>query len=278
MTTLKNRMIALGFNTSPMIISYVAGPVIVERSIGEAADMLTAEPSGRSWVEAYRHYWVQFDVVGLILITVGWAPLLLPFSLTKYVGGGWANGSLIAVLVMDPAILCALVAWECWWTPVPFSPRGYILNAFSLTSAALGVLVGVAIRWTGNVKWAAAAVAVPGPGHGPARALPQPGLAIAGGLWNKVLPAKLAELLSDEAKPDAAEIFGDTISQMAQGGAMRDAIITAYGQAQHLMVIAGYGFVPPVVSSLLLWRNMNVKPYVKELEAVRERRRRAGYG
>ncbi|KAL8349282.1 hypothetical protein RB598_004918 [Gaeumannomyces tritici] len=193
---------------------------------------------------------------------------------------------------------------------------GYILNAFSLTSATLGVLVGIAIRWTSNVKWAAAAgVAVPGPGHGPARALPQPGLvrrrarhtdmtstvlaaacsrcapswppwpqsaatrspwarcctalfggigtavkqAIAGGLWNKVLPAKPAELLSDEAKPDAAEILGDMVSQMAQGGAMRDAIITTYGQAQHLMVIAGCGFVPPVVSSLLLWRNINVK-------------------
>jgi hypothetical protein len=52
---------------------------------------------------------------------------------------------------------------------------------------------------------------------------------------------------------------------MEQGGAVRDAIITAYGHVQHLMVVAGCAFVPLVVGSLLLWKNINVK----ELEAVR---------
>ncbi|KAL8388794.1 hypothetical protein RB595_008933 [Gaeumannomyces hyphopodioides] len=398
MTTLKNRMIVLGFNTSPMIISYAAGPVIAERFINEssfrwafgafsiilvgvtvpvalvfianerkakAAGILAAEPSGRSWVEACRYYWVQFDVVGLVLITVGWALLLLPFSLTTHVGGGWANGSLIAMLVMGPAILAAFVAWEYWWTPVPFFPwkylrdrtvlgscmvygfmfvsifcwdtyyfsylqvahfqditgAGYILNAFSLTSAALGVFIGVGIRWTGNVKWTAA-VGVPflvlgtgllarfrnpdssigvlvmlqvfnGVGSGLLALCGQlavmasvghneiavglalhglfggigaaVGQAIAGGLWNNVLPYKLAELLPDEAKADAATIFGDMVNQMAQGGAVRDAIIAAYGHVQHLMVIAGCAFVPLVVGSLLLWKNINVR----ELEAVK---------
>ncbi|KAL8294614.1 hypothetical protein RB597_007766 [Gaeumannomyces tritici] len=258
MTTLKNRMIALGFNTSPMIISYVAGPVIAERCIGEssfrwalassslaspspfalvlvvnerksrAAGILTAEPPGRSWVDAYR--------------PTGCSVYLRDRTV---LGGCMAYGSMFV----------SIFYWDTYYFPYlqvahsqDMAGAGNILNAFSLTSAALGVLVGVAIRWASNVKWAAAA--------GVACCTALFG-GIAGGLWNKVLPAKLAELLSDEAKPDAAEIFGDMVSQMAQGGAIRDAIITTYGQAQHLMVIAGRGFV---ASSLLLWRNINVKP------------------
>ncbi|KAI1117743.1 siderochrome-iron transporter MirB [Nemania sp. NC0429] len=87
------------------------------------------------------------------------------------------------------------------------------------------------------------------------------GLAIAGALWNNILPVKLYEFLPDDAKDQAAEIFGDIVIQLSYpiGTPIRDAIIAAYGDVQRKMVIAGAAFLPPCLLCLFLWKNINVK-------------------
>ncbi|KAI1182602.1 siderophore iron transporter mirB [Nemania serpens] len=87
------------------------------------------------------------------------------------------------------------------------------------------------------------------------------GLAIAGALWNNILPVKLYEFLPDDAKDQAGEIFGDIVIQLSypMGSPVRDAIIAAYGDVQRKMVIAGAAFLPLCLLCLFLWKNINVK-------------------
>jgi hypothetical protein len=45
-----------------------------------------------TWWQLTKTWWVQIDAVGLILLGVGWALVLLPFTLYKSAEGGWGNG------------------------------------------------------------------------------------------------------------------------------------------------------------------------------------------
>ncbi|TLD18107.1 hypothetical protein PspLS_10460 [Pyricularia sp. CBS 133598] len=391
MTTLRNRMIIFGFNTSPLIISFFTGPLIADRFLKEVnfrwafgafaiimiatttpiigvfilnerkakSVGLVREKSGRTFMESVKHYAVELDVVGLFLITIGASLLLLPFSLVNYVPGGWANGGLISMFVLGPALLAVFYIWEKKYAPVQFFPwvyltnktilgacsayglmfasifcwdtyyysylqvahslsvvdASYTINSLSLSSAILGVFIGLLIRYTGKVKWVAMA-GVPfmilgtallvrfrtpetsiavlvvlqvlvglasgvfalcsqmavmatvkhnevAPGlalHGLFGAVGAAiGQAIAGGIWNNLLPFKLMEFLPEEAKADAWTIFGDIEVQQAATGAIRDAINAAYGDMQHKMVIAGCCFTPFVIGAIWLWEDMDVR-------------------
>ncbi|OLN96236.1 Siderophore iron transporter mirB 4 [Colletotrichum chlorophyti] len=92
------------------------------------------------------------------------------------------------------------------------------------------------------------------------------GYTIAGGLWNNVLPAQLYNRLPEDAKNRTMEIFGDVIIQMsfADGDPIRDAIVGAYADVQHKMVIAGACLVPPCLACILLWKRVNIKKLEEE--------------
>jgi hypothetical protein len=92
------------------------------------------------------------------------------------------------------------------------------------------------------------------------------GLAIAGAMWNNILPAELVRRLPEASKDQAAAIFGDIVLQMsyADGTPERDAIVGAYGDVMRKMVIAGAAFMPLVLASIYIWRNVNVRKLEQE--------------
>jgi hypothetical protein len=93
------------------------------------------------------------------------------------------------------------------------------------------------------------------------------GLAIAGGLWNNILPVQLLKFLPEESKDQMLTIFGDIEVQKSypMGSPVRNAIIAAYADVQRKMVIAGAAFIPLCLICLVMWKNINVK----ELERTR---------
>lgn len=44
-----------------------------------------------TWWQLTKNWWVQIDAIGLILLGVGWAFVLLPFTLYKGAKDGWGN-------------------------------------------------------------------------------------------------------------------------------------------------------------------------------------------
>ncbi|KAI1426816.1 siderochrome-iron transporter MirB [Xylaria sp. FL1777] len=401
MTTLQNRLILFGINSTPTIATVFAGSKIADlfyyqvswrwafgafliimvvvcipvagvfiwsRRKAFQQGLIVPRVHNRTAWESVKYYVIEFDVVGMFLTIFGFSLLLLPFSLSSYAPNGWGTGYIIAMIVLGVVLLAAFVLWEKYLAPVQYFPfkflkdrtilgacglygfmfisiycwdayyqsylqvvhdesitiSGYILNAFSLTSAFIAPFVGLYTRWTGQYKWPAVIGGIPFATLGTAlliyfrkpgthvgylvmcqvfngisseiwsltaqlaimaRVTHQEiavalalwglfgsvgasiGLAIAGGLWTNILPAKLYEFLPEENKDQAGEIFGSIIVQLSypMGTPVRDAIIAAYGDVQRKMVIAGAAFLPACLLCLLLWKNINVKT----LEATR---------
>lgn len=92
------------------------------------------------------------------------------------------------------------------------------------------------------------------------------GLAIAGSMWNNILPGELLRRLPEATKANATLIFGDIVTQMSflDGTPERDAVVGAYADVQRKMVIAGACFMPLVLASIYVWRNVNVKKLEEE--------------
>ncbi|KAI1076898.1 MFS general substrate transporter [Whalleya microplaca] len=234
MTSLQNRIVMFGINSTPTIATTFAGPrisdlfytyvnfrwalgaftiilvafcipvaiifILSKRKAVRAGVFPTKVKTRSAWAST-KYYFVQFDVVGMFLITFGFALLLLPFSLAKYAPSGWKTGYIIAMIVLGVVLLTAFGIWERFFAPVAFFPykflqnrtilgacvlygamfasiycwdsyyqsylqvvhdqsitiSGYVLNAFSLTSAFIAPFCGLLIRYTGNYKWTAIA-------------------------------------------------------------------------------------------------------------------------
>lgn len=54
-----------------------------------------------TWWQLTRNWWIQIDAFGLILLGVGWALVLLPFTLYKSAKGGWENGRTLSQLSLS---------------------------------------------------------------------------------------------------------------------------------------------------------------------------------
>ncbi|KAI0465568.1 siderochrome-iron transporter MirB [Xylaria cf. heliscus] len=238
MTTLQNRLLLYGINSTPTIATVFAGSKIADLfytystfrwAFGAFIIILVAfaipvalmfiwskrkalkqgaivpRVSNRTAWESVKYYVIEFDVVGMLLTIFGFSLLLLPFSLDSYAPYGWATGYIIAMIVLGVVLLVAFVLWEKYLAPVQYFPfrflkdrtilgscglygfmflsvycwdayyqsylqvvndqsittSGYILNAFSLTSAFVGPFVGLYTWWSGQYKWPAVIGGIP---------------------------------------------------------------------------------------------------------------------
>lgn len=87
------------------------------------------------------------------------------------------------------------------------------------------------------------------------------GFAVAGGMWNNILPQQLYDRLPEGSKGMADKIFGDIRLQMsfADGTPQRAAVVGAYADVMRKMAIVGVCFMPLCLLSIYFWRNVNVK-------------------
>lgn len=92
------------------------------------------------------------------------------------------------------------------------------------------------------------------------------GIAIAGALWNNLLPQELYRRLPEDQKINAGAIFGNITLQMsfADGSPEREAIVGGYAHVMRLMVIAGACFMPLCLLSIFVWKNINVRKIEEE--------------
>ncbi|KAK2608368.1 hypothetical protein QQS21_003053 [Conoideocrella luteorostrata] len=230
MTTLRNRLILFGLQQTPIIATTFAGPRIAElfytyvdlrwpfyafciilavfatpvavvfvlsKRKAVRLGVYPLRPKDRTLYESVKHYFIEFDVVGMFLTVAGFALFLLPFQLVRTAPRGWKTGYIIAMIVVGVALLALFVVWEKYFAPVQYFPwyylkdrtilsvcmmngfmymsifcwdtyyqsylevvhfqsitdSGYILNAFAVASSFISPLIGVWIRYFGNLKW-----------------------------------------------------------------------------------------------------------------------------
>ncbi|RSL88356.1 hypothetical protein CEP52_015244 [Fusarium oligoseptatum] len=366
MTTLQNRMIMFGINTTPSIVSTFAGPKIAELflqnvnfrwAFGGFSIILVAfslpillvfflyqrkavslgvieeKATSRTIRESIVYYFWQFDVVGLLLVTVGWSLLLLPFSIARSAPQGWSTGYIIAMIVLGALVLAASVFWEKSYARIPFFPWQFLKERTVWASCLLNGLMFMSvfvweayyttlIRYTNEYKWASmAGVPFAALGSGllvhfrrpetnvgylvmcqiltgvavgiwgltaqlalmssvrhqeVAIALAMSGLfgsigvslgfTVAGALWTNIVPAKLHEALPDDSKNLTSVLFGDIREQLSypMGSPIRDAVIVAFQDAQHKMVIVGTCLVPLMLVCIFVWKNVDLRKRQQE--------------
>ncbi|KAF2124426.1 siderophore iron transporter-like protein mirB [Dothidotthia symphoricarpi CBS 119687] len=183
LTTLKNRMIIITINSTPRIAATFAGPAIGELFYTQSnfrwafgafaiilfgcsmpamglmfvmyrkalkAGLRRKQRSDRNIFQSLWYYFVQFDVVGMLLLMFGFCLFMLPFTLVSYAPNGWNTGYIIAMIVIGVLLFPAFFVWEKFFAPVQFMPWIYLKDRTIVGSCLLyGVMFISVFTWNG---------------------------------------------------------------------------------------------------------------------------------
>jgi len=86
-------------------------------------DLLKDKPkSGRTLKESAWFYVIEFDLLGVFLLTAGLSLFLLPFTIAGSAEDDWKSAHIIVMLVIGFCCLIAFALAERFLAPVPFLP------------------------------------------------------------------------------------------------------------------------------------------------------------
>ncbi|EGY22015.1 siderophore iron transporter mirB [Verticillium dahliae VdLs.17] len=178
MTSLRNRMIMFTVNGTPLICSTFAGPKIAdlfykyhnfrwafgtfailtvavalpvvivmlwEQRKAEKSGVLPKVESNRTFFQSVKHYLIEFDAVGIILVTAVFALILLPFNIVPYAPNGWKTGYIIAMEVLGVLCTPGFYVWEMYFAPVKFLPWKYLKEPTIIGSSLLYCVMFISI-------------------------------------------------------------------------------------------------------------------------------------
>ncbi|RAK98787.1 MFS siderochrome iron transporter MirB [Aspergillus ibericus CBS 121593] len=156
---LKNRGLAYAFTSSPYIITAFAGPkasddfhlswrwgfgafaiifpvvalplyFILKYNLRRAQQQGLVVPnrSDKTWWQIIWFYFIEFDIVGVLLFSIGLCVFFLPFDISSYAPHGWASGYIIAMIVVGVVMLVIFCLYEWYIAPVPLFKFGFLFN------------------------------------------------------------------------------------------------------------------------------------------------------
>ena len=96
------------------------------------AGLIPHRTSGRSRLEAIKHYLVECDIIGIVLLAGGLALFLLPFSLWSYQARGWQSPMIICMIVFGILLLIGFACYEKWLAPKTFIPYNLLTDRMVL--------------------------------------------------------------------------------------------------------------------------------------------------
>lgn len=86
------------------------------------AGLMPVSRNDRTVLQSLKHYAIEFDLLGILLIAGGLALFLLPFSLYSYQKNGWNSALVIGMLVGGIVMLILFGLWEKFLAPKTFIP------------------------------------------------------------------------------------------------------------------------------------------------------------
>lgn len=181
MTSLTNRALIYGINTTPRIVATFASPeiatgfyenlnfrwafgafaiIIAACSIPAMGTMIymfrtatkqgviTRKRSDRTFVQSLKFYFIEFDIFGVFLLCACISFLLLPYSLAPYAPKTWAAPYIIAFEVLGVVLIPIFYVWEAKLAPVQFLPFKYLKQGTIIGSCLLnGVMFMSTFIW-----------------------------------------------------------------------------------------------------------------------------------
>ncbi|EWC45669.1 hypothetical protein DRE_05230 [Drechslerella stenobrocha 248] len=115
-----------GFGVFCIILPFIFLPFVaflfVKQKAAFKAGLFTKVKSGRTFSQSLKHYAIEFDAIGMLILMVGFVLFLLPFSIAGSLPGSWARGDIIAMLTTGLALLAFFPFYEALWAPKSFIP------------------------------------------------------------------------------------------------------------------------------------------------------------
>lgn len=109
----------------------------------------TRAKSGRTIGEAIAHYVREFDLVGLLLLSTGFAFILLPFNLYTMEARGWGSAIIICFLVFGVLFATAFIVWERFFAQVKLTPWGILRDRTVFGTCMVGFMLFLSTTcWT----------------------------------------------------------------------------------------------------------------------------------
>lgn len=174
-TSLKNRMITLGFSTTPYVPNTFAGPAAAEaflngpgwrwgygvfciiipavaaplifimwlnlrraRQQGLVVERARTFSADTTWFQKVKYWVIELDVAGILLMVAGFSLLLLSFSLASYQADKWRSPIIISMLVIGVLCLAAFPFYEKYIAPKTFIRYELFKNRNLLAACLLG--------------------------------------------------------------------------------------------------------------------------------------------
>ncbi|KAF1942370.1 siderophore iron transporter mirB [Clathrospora elynae] len=102
------------------------------------------EKSNRTFPQSVRHWFVEFDVIGLLLVCGGFSIFLLPLSLAGYQKEGFTSPMIICMIIFGLVILALFAVWERFYAPKTFFPFHLMKNRDVVAACLLGANTWIA--------------------------------------------------------------------------------------------------------------------------------------
>jgi MFS family permease len=136
-----------GFGTfaivTPFVCSLLFALFTFNYRKAKKAGLMPPRESNRTILQSIRHYAIEFDLFGLLLITGGLALFLLPFSLYSFQADGWRSPMIICMLVFGIVLLIAFAVWERSFAPKKFIPWELLTDRTVLGANVLAAVLFV---------------------------------------------------------------------------------------------------------------------------------------
>ncbi|KAF2464536.1 MFS general substrate transporter [Lindgomyces ingoldianus] len=94
--------------------------------------------SRRTFWQSTVHYVHEFDLIGLLLISAGFAFFLLPFNLYTMEAKGWGSAMIICFLIFGVLFIAAFVVWEKFFARVSLTPWAILRDRTVLGTCMVG--------------------------------------------------------------------------------------------------------------------------------------------
>ncbi|KAI5925970.1 major facilitator superfamily domain-containing protein [Camillea tinctor] len=105
--------------------------------------LVVIEKSGRTFWQSVVHYFWEFDVICLILLSGGFALFLLPFSIYSYQAYGWRDPLTICLIIFGGLLLIGAFVWEAYFAPVQFLPWSLLRDRTVMGACCLAAILFV---------------------------------------------------------------------------------------------------------------------------------------